>query len=217
MKNKILFVIVITLIGSCNYDTAMYRSAPLGIEKICTSIRLDLAINAVSKDSIITTVTFINTTDTPFVLYKPLLPYQDFTENNFGVLEIQNTDAVEFLVKRKEHYLEDDHLSEDTHRKSLPLNVIPVITPDNLVEIYPKDSLVVTCNIAPKFDFKSYLLKGYHEFKISFGIVNPLIIDGKQEFGIDSLSKIRKPVYNYIFHGDFYDYDSQLLKFKIPE
>src|SRR5687768_17443671 len=57
------------------------------IEKVASFINLNLEISPFSKDSIVVRLTFRNNGDKEFKLYKPLLPYNNMTEDLFSILE----------------------------------------------------------------------------------------------------------------------------------
>jgi len=202
---------IICMLNGCAWMFDDDTSRPLLTEKVNNFIVVGLSVNAVSVDSIIVKVKFTNNSDKPFVFYKPLLPYDDFTENNFGMLEASTSNPVKFLNTKKEKYLEDNH------GELMPGHIIPVIKKDNLIELSAKDSLVIENNIAGKFDFKPYLSKGKNEFLISFGISTPFVVNGKQQTELDTIINTKKPVYHFILYGNLYDdYDAKVVKFKIP-
>ncbi len=208
MAKLLLFFICLILFTSC--DDCNDKYLPMAIEKTGDFIHVGLIISPISKDSIITKVTFTNNSSKAYVLYKPLLPYQDFTEEIFGLLEKTNLTKVNFFERRQEHYLQDGHCS------LISYNVIPVITNENLIYLQPKGTLTVACNIARKYDFDSYLSKGLNEFVISYAIFNPSIVNGKQEVAVDTVSKSYKPVYYVICYGKLFHIDSMQVSFKIP-
>jgi hypothetical protein len=182
----------------------------LGIERDCDFIQIGLKISALSINSIITTVTFTNNSEKDFILYKPLLPYPDFTENCFGLVEKETYKKVPFTGIRRERYLEDGipHL--------VGVSIIPTINNENLVKLKPKGSLSVRCNIANKFNFDLFLKNGRREFEINYGCFTPSIVNSRQEREIDSVDKIEKPVYYFIVFGNKQNSDSMNVRFRIP-
>jgi len=206
-KLLLLFTCIVLLTG-CDDCEGKYVS--IAIDKPGDFIHVSLNVASFSKDSIMTTVIFTNNSSKAHILYKPFLPYQDFMEGVFSVMEKTSLTNLDFLEKRQERYLEDGPCA------FVPFHIIPAIKKESLIELQPNESLTVVCNIANKFDFRAFLSKGVKEFVITYGFLNPAIVSGKQEMALDTVFKTYKPVYYYVGYGSLGYVDSRRLSFKVP-
>lgn len=180
----------------------------IAILKDAPFIHLQLKVLPYSPDSIIAKAIITNKWDKDLAIYKPLLPSESYNELLYSVSEKTTYKNVVFNGHKKESYLS---------YSDGPSNYIdPKLDTGNFVILQPNQSLEVESNIAQKFQFKEFLEKGFHEFKLTYYKFWPYVVNGKKVTEIDTTDHQMKPVYFLASMPLKDDPDSMKVEFKIP-
>ena len=172
-------------------------------------ISIGLEVSMFSKDSVIVKTILKNDGNVVFLLYKPLLPYDNNnSEQLFSVLENRSLMPVLFLGKSKENHLSDDG--------STTSYIIPRTSDDNFVHLKPGQILEITSNIARKYLFKKPLSKKRTQFSIIYGAFFPYVVNKKQVVELDTVDNKRKPVYYLLGPKENKDPELMRVSFTIP-
>lgn len=212
---RILLILILAIFMSCKSNNTNQINAgeekhegPIAIVKNAPFIHLQLKVQPFSPDSILAKAIITNSWDNDLVIYKPLLPYENYTEFLYGVMEKTSYKNVAFNGHDQESYL---------NYEDGPSNYInPKLDTGNFVILQPNQSIEVVANIAKKFQFKEFLKKGQREFKLVYHRFWPYIVNGKQVTEMDSTDHQMKPVYFIASLPKNDDPDSMRVDFRIP-
>ena len=193
-----------TMKGSKNNGS---KSTPPGIDREAPFILVELNVKAKSFDSVIAVITITNNDSNDFSFYKPLLPFDGFTENVFGIFERNSYEPVKFKGHSQQKYM----LVENS-----PTNyIIPVLKKDNFLLLKPHQSIKIEINVAQKYDFVEFKKKGFTEFKLIYWAFFPAVENQKQQMAMDSIDHIEKPIYYSVTVKESEDPDSMRVPFKV--
>jgi len=216
MKRFIFFICIFSL-AKCetHHDSSMQKNAnesskerPLGINKPAKFIRVQLKVYPYSDDSILVKTIITNTDSLDFTFYKPLLPFENFTEDLFSIIEKNSYNKLRFCGHNHEkHMMYANGPSEF---------IIPELVNDQLVILKPNQTMEIESNIAHIYEFKNYLNKGLRNFKISYMMSFPFITKERQVSELDSVDGKLKPVYYVVGLPEKDDPDSMRVEFKVP-
>ncbi len=185
------------------------KEPPIAILKSAPFIYLQLRVQPFSVDSIIVKTIITNNWNNELAIYKPLLPFDSAKLELFSVLEKNSYDRLEFVGEPdQENYLNYEDGPTDL--------IVPNLDTANFIFLQPGKTLEIEANIAPKYDFKKFLKKRLHEFKLVYVKEWPYVVDGKQVTEMDSTDHQVKPVYFVASLPENDDPDSMRVDFRIP-
>jgi hypothetical protein len=214
MKLFFLFILLVDL-AMCKSSTDrskvvnIEKRRGLGIEKVAKFIHVELEVYPYSKDSVLVKTFITNKDSSDFAAYKPLLPFDNFNENIFGIMEDSSYKGVEFNGISKEKFLKYEDGKSSGY-------IIPKLDSDQFVNLESNKTLIFESNVACKYDFKKYLNEGLNNFKIIYWVDFPYMKDGRQVLELDSVDKKLKPVYYVVTLDEKDDPDSMRIPFSIP-
>jgi hypothetical protein len=195
---------------------AQGKRRPKVIVKFDERLYVKLAVNLVSRDSIVVVATFVNSSDRAFFLYKFLLPSGSLMENNVLDFITENRTGSSGMVAYGDSSKGDYY--EGT-RMMAPC-VIPVLNKSNFVTLAAGDSLKFSVNAARFYNFRPFLANGRSQFSVAYRALFPFVnSDLQQIFEIDKDDKKKKPVFYSLgmkkaSEGDTYLF--QRIRFVIP-
>lgn len=181
-------------------DIVIVKEAPF--------IHLQLNVQAYSADSILAKLTITNNSDSNLEIYKPLLPYNGYTEDLYSILEKTSYERLAFNGVGHESHL--------NYEDGPSVYIEPKFNSDRFVVLQPKQSLEVESNITHRFEFEKFLKKGHREFKLVYAMEWPYVVNGKQVMEIDSNDHQMKPVYFGASLPENNDPDLMRVDFRIP-
>lgn len=208
-------IIGVALFGSCQTsnnsgqnNAADKHEVPIGIVRDSPFVYMQLKVLPFSPDSVLAKATITNHWNKDMVIYKPMLPTENYTEQLYSVLEKTTYERVPPIGESREDYLKYKDGSSDY--------IKPRMDSTNFVVLQPGQTIEVVCNLAKKFKFKEFLKKGQHQFKLVYYLFWPYIVDGKQLSEVDSTDNQVKPVYIVASLPKNDDPDLMRVDFKIP-
>ena len=144
VKYIILLLFGNIILSSCNsnnsykmrkFKNSTTKGSPPAILRKAPFISVELSIKSNSFDSIIAIIKITNNGQKDFPLYKPLLPFDGFTEDVFGIIEKNSYEPVEFNEISKQKYMEVENS---------PTNyIIPILNEDSFILLKPSQSIQV--------------------------------------------------------------------------
>lgn len=216
--NRLLFLLSIIIFVKCgSADNSKQETVKQdegkepsnAIIKPAPFIYLQLKVQPFSVDSIMVKTVITNNWNNELAIYKPLLPFDSAKLELFSIMEKRSYDRLDFAGQPdQENYLNYEDGPTDL--------IVPNLDTANFIFLQPGKTLEIKSNIAHKYDFKKYLKKRLHEFKLVYYREWPYVVDGKQVTEMDSTDNQVKPVYFVASLPENDDPDSMRVDFRIP-
>lgn len=187
------------------------KLSPILYRENRNNIFVTLKVKGVSADSVLVESNFINNTNEPLLLYKPLLPMNRLENNVFSINIIGQPNALELVP-----YVGSssrDMFSDEIDRLVV---ITPELKPENFISLGAKGFVSFKVNIAKFYNFHIATNQNHNEFQISYLSLMPYVINNKQVFQTDPKDKKIKPVFFAISTNRNPNHVEEMIKFSIP-